>query len=172
MEDNPSLFVKASEAVARKDKPAAKKLLDELIFNEPGNEQAWLLLADVVDDINEASDCLQQALAINPHDPVAQQKYDDLLRWHPDLVELDPARAAGVTKESTPDLDAKLNLDKIDTTPLFGDEGRPPATQPLPSQPVEPVPTTVEASTKESEPDPNLDLDQIDLTPLFADSEQ
>jgi len=49
MENSPSLYTRASEAVGRGDKLAAKNLLDELVFNEPGNEQAWLLLAEVVE---------------------------------------------------------------------------------------------------------------------------
>ena len=76
MENHSSLYTQASAAAARKDKLAAKKLLDELIFHEPGNEQAWLLLADMVDNINEESDCLQHALAIDPENQVARQKYD------------------------------------------------------------------------------------------------
>ena len=98
METNPSLYAQASAAAARKDKPAARKLLDRLIFNEPNNEQAWLLLADMVDDINEESDCLQHVLAINPLNPVAQQKYDSLLHHHPNLAKLDPAKAGDYEK--------------------------------------------------------------------------
>ena len=98
METNPSLYAQASAAAARKDKPAARKLLDRLIFNEPNNEQAWLLLADMVDDINEESDCLQHVLAINPLNPVAQQKYDNLLHHHPNLSKLDPAKTGDYEK--------------------------------------------------------------------------
>jgi len=98
MEDKPSLFVKASEAAARKDKSTARKLLDELIFFEPGNEEAWLLLSKVVDDRNEVSDCLQHVLALNPNHQAAREKYDELLRHHPDLASLDPAKAADYQK--------------------------------------------------------------------------
>ncbi len=98
MENRPSLFDKASAAASRKDKPTARKLLDELIFFEPENEQAWLLLADVVDDLNEVSDCLQRVLAINPENTAAREKYDSLLRRHPNLARLDPALAAEYEK--------------------------------------------------------------------------
>jgi hypothetical protein len=98
MQNNSSLYAQASAAAARKDKLTAKKLLDVLIFNEPGNEQAWLLLVEMVDDINEESDCLQHALALNPLDPAAQQKYDELLHRHPKLAELDPAKAGDYAK--------------------------------------------------------------------------
>ena len=98
MENNPSLYAQANAAVGRKDKPTARKLLDELIFFEPGNEEAWLLLSKVVDDLNEVSDCLQHVLALNPNHAVARQKYDELLSRHPDLARLDPAKAADFEK--------------------------------------------------------------------------
>ena len=91
MENSPSLYAQASAAAGRGDKLAARRLLDELIINEPNNEQAWLLLAEVVDDLNEVSDCLQHALAIDPQNQAALHKYGQLLRQHQKLVELDPA---------------------------------------------------------------------------------
>jgi hypothetical protein len=98
MENSQSLFSRASEAAASKDKPTARKLLDELIFFEPGNEEAWLLLSKVVDDLNEVSDCLQHVLGLNPSNQAARQKYDELLSRHPNLAKLDPAKAAEYEK--------------------------------------------------------------------------
>jgi len=98
MEDSQTLFARATAAVGRKDKPSARKLLDELIFFEPENEEAWLLLSKVVDDLNEVSDCLQHVLALNPNNQAARQKYDDLLSRHPHLAELDPVKAADYDK--------------------------------------------------------------------------
>jgi hypothetical protein len=94
MENNLSLLAQAGAAAGRKDKLTARKLLDELVFYEPGNEQAWLLLAEMVDDLNEVTDCLQHALAINPHNQATRDKYENLLLRHPKLVELDPVKAA------------------------------------------------------------------------------
>ena len=128
MEDNPSLYTRAKDAAAGGDKATAKNLLDELVFNEPENEPAWLLLADMVEDLNEASDCLQHALALNPHDEVAQQKYADLLRRVPELAELDPAKIAAAKKAEEDKKKAAaepkegLDLDNLDTTPLCGDK--------------------------------------------------
>ena len=130
MEDGQSLYTRAIEAAARGDKLAAKSLLDVLIFNEPGNEQAWLLLAEVVEDLNEVSDCLQHALVINPHNQVAQQKYDELLRRVPELAELDPAKVATTKKaeeakkKAAPDPNAGLDLENLDLTPLYGDKDK------------------------------------------------
>jgi len=50
MENSLSLYARASEAVGGGGKLAAKRLLDELVFNEPKNEQAWLLLSKVAGD--------------------------------------------------------------------------------------------------------------------------
>jgi hypothetical protein len=98
MGNSQALFSRASEAAAAKDKPIARKLLDELIFFEPDNEEAWLLLSKVVDDLNEVSDCLQHVLALNPNHQAARAKYDELLNRHPTLARLDPAKAADYEK--------------------------------------------------------------------------
>jgi len=140
MEDNPSLFARASEAVTRGDKLTARKLLDELVFNEPGNEQAWLLLAQLVDDQNEECDCLQHVLALNPKNTAAQQKYDDLLRRFPELAELDPVKVAAAKaeadkaeeaeveaakKKAEEDHNLHLDLGTLDDSPLFSGDGQP-----------------------------------------------
>jgi hypothetical protein len=135
MEDNPSLFAQASEAAGRGDKLAARTRLDELVFNEPGNEQAWLLLAEVVEDRNEECDCLQQALAINPKNAAAQQKYDDLLHRFPELAELVLVKAAAAKAEADKAEEARkkvvvysdshLDLEKLDDSPLFSGDGQP-----------------------------------------------
>jgi hypothetical protein len=140
MEDSPSLFTQASEAAARGDKLAAKNLLDELVFSEPNNGQAWLLLAEVVEDRNEECDCLQQALAINPQNAAAQQKYDDLLRHFPELAELDPVKVAAAKaeadkaqeaeveatkKKAEEDHNSQLDLSTLDDSPLFSGDGQP-----------------------------------------------
>jgi len=70
MDDRQVIFEKAKAAMERGDKASAKTLLDELIFNEPDFEQAWLLLAEVVTDSNEKKDCLRQVYRINPNNPI------------------------------------------------------------------------------------------------------
>jgi len=169
MVDSPSLYTRASEAAARGDKLTAKNLLDELIFNEPGNEQAWLLLSGVVEDLNEVCDCLQHALAINPQDQAAQQKYDELLRRVPELAELDPAKVAATKKaeeakkKAAANPDAGLDLDNLDLTPLYGDKDR----AELDAAKVAAAKKAEEAKKKAAaDPNAGLDLDSLDLTPL------
>lgn len=68
------LLTQAIEAFNIGDKNRAKALLDELIIHEPANEEAWLLLAEVVEAPNEARDCLAQELKINPDNTQAREK--------------------------------------------------------------------------------------------------
>lgn len=69
MHDPQAVLENAKAAIERGDKASAKTLLDELIFNEPDHEEAWLLLAEVVTDSNEIKDCLRQVYRINPNNP-------------------------------------------------------------------------------------------------------
>ena len=151
MDDSSSLYVRASEAAGRGDKLTAKNLLDELMLNDPNNEQAWLLLSDLVEDLNEVADCLQHALAINPQDQVARQKYEE------------------AKKKIAADANARLDLDNLDLTPLDGDKD---------SEEAEAVKAVAaqraEEAKKNAPPDPNtgLDLDNLDLTPLYGDEDK
>ena len=68
MENSPSLFAQASEAAGRGDRLTARCLLYELIYFEPCNRQAWLLLSQVVDDPLEVEICLRKAQPIGEED--------------------------------------------------------------------------------------------------------
>jgi predicted Zn-dependent protease len=133
MADNQSLYARASQAAAGGDKVTAKSLLDELIVDQPDNAPAWLLLADMVEDLNEVYDCLQQVLVIDPQNQAARQKLEALLIRIPELDELNPAKeqaeaakkVAEAKKEDEADADAAdggLDLAHLDKTPLFGDK--------------------------------------------------
>jgi tetratricopeptide (TPR) repeat protein len=61
-----------------KERQEARERLDAIIVTEPNNESAWLQLAEVVDYPNEAVNCLEQALAINPNNIAASQKLKQL----------------------------------------------------------------------------------------------
>lgn len=70
MDDDPqTILANAKAAVERGDKDGARIMLDDLIFRNADNEQAWLLLAEVVTDSNEIEDCLRQVHRINPSNP-------------------------------------------------------------------------------------------------------
>ena len=130
MADSNPLYAQASAAAAGGDKVTARNLLDELIFNNSENEQAWLLLADMVEDLNEVYDCLQHVLALNPQNQAARQKLEALLIRVPELGELNPAKEQAevakkveeAKKEDESDPDGGLDLDHLDTTPLYGNK--------------------------------------------------
>jgi hypothetical protein len=60
-------MTRAEEAYLRGEKDTARQLLDRITLQEPENERAWLLLADVVDTPTERIDCLKQVLVLNPN---------------------------------------------------------------------------------------------------------
>jgi Tfp pilus assembly protein PilF len=66
MDDPVVLLARAKAALERGDKESARILLDDIVFRQPDNQQAWLLLAEVVENANEREDCLRQAQAIKP----------------------------------------------------------------------------------------------------------
>lgn len=134
MADSNPLYARASQAAASGDKTTARGWLDELIVDEPDNAQAWLLLADMVEDLNEVYDCLQHVLALNPQNQAARQKLEALLIRIPELAELDPAKeqaeAAKKVEEAKKEAAASdpdaagggLDPDHLDQTPLYGDK--------------------------------------------------
>ena len=68
----PDLLIKAQRAIERGDKTRARLLLRDLIIEDPRNEQAWLLLAQVVEKRNQTVDCLERVCRINPNNRSAQ----------------------------------------------------------------------------------------------------
>jgi predicted Zn-dependent protease len=62
------------------EKGEARKRLDELVQREPKNELAWLQLSEFVELQNEAIDCLQHVLTINPGNTAVKARLDQLVR--------------------------------------------------------------------------------------------
>jgi hypothetical protein len=73
------LYSQAMEAVKNGQKAQARQLLDELVVKEPRNENAWLLLSEVVEHKNELIDCLTQVITINPQNKIALEKLQQIL---------------------------------------------------------------------------------------------
>ena len=66
MTDDVAGFAEAQAALAARDHPGARRLLAEVVLTDPRHEQAWFMLATVTDNIDQAIDCLQRVLALNP----------------------------------------------------------------------------------------------------------
>jgi tetratricopeptide (TPR) repeat protein len=57
----------------------AQRRLAHVVLTNPRHEQAWLALALIVPEMDQAIDCLNRVLALNPHNAEAL-KYLDLAR--------------------------------------------------------------------------------------------
>lgn len=71
--DDAALFQEAQQAVQHKDHAQARRVLMDLLSRQPRHEQAWLLLASVVDHPSKAIDCLQRVLSLNPDNAQARE---------------------------------------------------------------------------------------------------
>jgi hypothetical protein len=65
------ILIQAMSAKQRGDLNRAKQLLSQAIVQNPHDEGAWMLMADVVDDVKLRRNCLERVLAINPANEAA-----------------------------------------------------------------------------------------------------
>lgn len=65
------LLIQAMSAKQRGDLEHAKQLLSQAIVHNPHDEGAWMLMAEVVDDVKLRRNCLERVLAINPDNEAA-----------------------------------------------------------------------------------------------------
>lgn len=70
----------AQEALSRGERIHARKLARSALLENPRSEQAWLLMARVVDQPQQVLDCLEQAYKINPHNPTTMRALSVLRR--------------------------------------------------------------------------------------------
>ncbi len=66
------LYERATLAIKNRRMEDARRLLFDAVKMNPRHEQAWLALASVVTDTNQAIDCLKRVLAINPGNQTAR----------------------------------------------------------------------------------------------------
>lgn len=62
----------ALRAIQTGDKTQGRKLLIESVRSNPQDEDAWLCLADVVEDTKQREECLERVLKINPQNERAR----------------------------------------------------------------------------------------------------
>jgi hypothetical protein len=63
---------RAREAIARDDPPRARRLLAQVLRQQPNTETAWIMLSTVVDQPDHKRDCLERVLRINPGNDAAR----------------------------------------------------------------------------------------------------
>ena len=68
-----SAFVQAQALVQAGETEAGRRLLVELLSAHPTHQEGWLLLATVVDGVDQSIDCLQRVLALNTAHPRARK---------------------------------------------------------------------------------------------------
>lgn len=71
--NNHDILREAHVALLRGDKARSRQLLSTLIRSDPRNEKAWLLLAEAVDDKDQAIYCLERVLFLNRRNALARR---------------------------------------------------------------------------------------------------
>lgn len=72
------LFCEAQQAARRGDRAAAFRLLCRTLVEDPTNISAWLEMSQIVDDPSRKIECLERALAIDPHSLPARAGLEQL----------------------------------------------------------------------------------------------
>ena len=73
----------ARQALTRGDSAMARKLAAQALVADPGNEQAWLLMARLANDRDQVIDCLEHALRINPRNRTTLSALQAIKHRHP-----------------------------------------------------------------------------------------
>lgn len=76
--DTQSALEQAKLAIESGDKSGARAIVLKIIYQEPRNEEAYLLLADTIEEKESRIKCLKQVLDINPDNFQAQQSLEQL----------------------------------------------------------------------------------------------
>lgn len=77
MSDN-SLLQRGIEAARRGDQATARRLLEQVVNQDPNSELGWMWLASVVTTVRERRICLERVLRINPDNQRARQALTQL----------------------------------------------------------------------------------------------
>jgi tetratricopeptide (TPR) repeat protein len=71
--DANTLYERAAVAIRTRQLDEARRLLYEAVRIDPRHENAWLALASVLNNMEQAIDCLKRVLAINPENKTAKE---------------------------------------------------------------------------------------------------
>ncbi len=80
----------AKAAIQNGDKAHARNILRKMILAYPRDEQAWYLMAQVVEKREQAVDCLERVLKINPYNQQAEKALSILKHAKPRPVSSSP----------------------------------------------------------------------------------
>ena len=74
----PGQLQQAIDCIKAGDRQQGKRLLAEVLIQDPGQEVAWLLMAEIVDYDEHRRYCLEQVLRLNPSDQLARNRLASL----------------------------------------------------------------------------------------------
>ncbi len=92
-----SMLDDAIQAIRMGDREEGRRLLEEMLETDEGNEDVWLWLTTVVDSDEDREVCLENVLAINPNNAIAQRNINALKAGN--FNPADIARSAIVEEE-------------------------------------------------------------------------
>lgn len=92
----------AIQAIRMGDKDEGRQILEEMLEADEGNEQIWLWLTTVVDTNEDREVCLENVLALNPDNAVAQKSLNDVRSGRFDAHELMSAAIGEIEEEEEP----------------------------------------------------------------------
>jgi hypothetical protein len=72
------LFSEAQQAARRGDRAAAFRLMCQTLINDPTNVSAWVAMSQLVDDLPRQRECLERALALDPHSQTVRDGLEQL----------------------------------------------------------------------------------------------
>ena len=130
---------KAKEAASAGDTKTALTILRDLIKQNPRSVDAWLTLAEIVEQPEQAKQCLERVLQIDPNNQIAQQK---LLGEQPDEFDFlfetadEPNQEPEDHREDVPALDFSNLYTQED--PLSQSDFRQNQPEPTITEPIQP----------------------------------
>jgi hypothetical protein len=125
MDDPNSILEDIKAAIRRSDTFGERGRLDQLVFDEPDNELAWLLLAVLVENENERADCLAHALAVNPEYIKSPKIYNQVLHLKVESTKTAKPAAAPVKIDVAAgpvNVDEKVEVDPFANPSPYADD--------------------------------------------------
>jgi peptide/nickel transport system permease protein len=109
----------ARDAFSQGQMVQARRLVAQLLLTDPQNEDAWLLMARLVNSRTQVIDCLQHVVSINPDNRVAQSALQAMQHQKPSLSEVasHPLFPATFRLEALPQEKPVAGLSEVEQKP-------------------------------------------------------
>ena len=104
----------AREAISNGDKKTAQQILADILNHDSQNVDAWLLLADILDDPNHRIESLKRVLQISPNNVIAKKRLDELAVSHTQMDD-----SGQVMPSKTSNAATRIPTKKKKTSPII-----------------------------------------------------